>query len=56
MCKSNGVTLSVADTYVTGSVFKTFISAAALEEKIVSLDTTFTCVGSNKRYRVGTSL
>ncbi|MDE5671127.1 MAG: hypothetical protein K2I14_06675, partial [Eubacterium sp.] len=39
---------TVADTYVTGSVFKTFISAAALEEKIVSLDTTFTCVGSIK--------
>lgn len=37
---------TVSDTYVTGSVFKTFISAAALEERIVSLDTTFTCVGS----------
>ena len=39
---------TVADTYVTGSVFKTFMSAAALEEKVVTLDTKFTCVGSIK--------
>lgn len=39
---------TVSDTYVTGSVFKTFMSAAALEEKVVTLDTTYTCVGSIK--------
>lgn len=37
---------TVSDTYVTGSVIKTFISAAALEEKVVTLDTSYTCVGS----------
>jgi stage V sporulation protein D (sporulation-specific penicillin-binding protein) len=37
---------TVSDTYVPGSVFKTFIASAALEENIVSLDTTYTCTGS----------
>ncbi len=37
---------NVSDTYVPGSVFKTFIASAALEEKVVSLDTTYTCTGS----------
>ncbi len=37
---------TVSDTYVPGSVFKTFIASAALEEKVVSLDTTYTCTGS----------
>ena len=39
---------TVSDTYVPGSVFKTFIASAALEEKIVSLDTSYTCTGSIK--------
>ena len=39
---------TVSDTYVTGSVFKTFISAAALEESVITPDFTFTCVGSIK--------
>lgn len=37
---------TVSDTYVPGSVFKTFIASAALEEKVVTLDTTYTCTGS----------
>lgn len=37
---------TVSDTYVPGSVFKTFMAAAALEENVVSLDTTFNCTGS----------
>jgi len=37
---------SVSDTYVPGSVFKTFIAAAALEENVVNLNTTFNCTGS----------
>lgn len=37
---------TVSDTYVPGSVFKTFIASAALEEKVVSLDTTYNCTGS----------
>ena len=37
---------TVSDTYVPGSVFKTFMASAALEEKVVSLDTTYTCTGS----------
>lgn len=37
---------TVSDTYVPGSVFKTFIASAALEENTVSLDTTFNCTGS----------
>lgn len=39
---------TVSDTYVPGSVFKTFIACAALEENVVSLDTTYTCTGSIK--------
>lgn len=39
---------TVSDTYVTGSVFKTFMSAAALEENVVNLNTSFTCTGSIK--------
>lgn len=39
---------TVSDTYVPGSVFKTFMAAAALEENVVSLDTTFNCTGSIK--------
>lgn len=39
---------TVSDTYVPGSVFKTFIAAAALEENVASLNTTFTCTGSIK--------
>ncbi len=37
---------TVSDTYVTGSVYKVFMSAAGLEENIVSLNTTFNCTGS----------
>ncbi|MCR5207622.1 MAG: PASTA domain-containing protein [Eubacterium sp.] len=37
---------TVSDTYVPGSVFKTFMSSAALEENVVTLDTTYTCTGS----------
>lgn len=37
---------TVSDTYVPGSVFKTFIACAALEENVVTLDTTYTCTGS----------
>lgn len=37
---------TVSDTYVPGSVFKTFIASAALEENAVSLDTTCNCTGS----------
>lgn len=36
----------VSDTYVPGSVFKTFMASAALEENVVTLDTTYTCTGS----------
>lgn len=39
---------TVSDTYVPGSVFKVFMSCAALEENIATLDTTFTCTGSIK--------
>lgn len=39
---------TVSDTYVPGSVFKTFIASAALEENVVSLDTSYTCTGSIK--------
>lgn len=39
---------TVSDTYVTGSVFKTFMAAAALEENVVNLNTSFTCTGSIK--------
>ncbi len=37
---------TVSDTYVPGSVFKTFMAAAALEENVVNLNTTYTCTGS----------
>ncbi|MBE6719792.1 MAG: PASTA domain-containing protein [Ruminococcaceae bacterium] len=37
---------TVSDTYVPGSVFKTFMSCAALEENVVTLDTSYTCTGS----------
>lgn len=37
---------TVSDTYVPGSVFKTFTASAALEEKVVDMDFTYTCGGS----------
>lgn len=37
---------TVSDTYVPGSVFKTFIASAALEENVVNLNTSYTCTGS----------
>ncbi|MCC8073085.1 MAG: PASTA domain-containing protein [Clostridiales bacterium] len=37
---------TVSDTYVPGSVFKTFMVSAALEENVVDLNTTYTCTGS----------
>ncbi|MGN0522153.1 MAG: penicillin-binding transpeptidase domain-containing protein [Eubacterium sp.] len=37
---------TVSDTYVPGSVFKTFMASAALEENVVTLDTTYNCTGS----------
>ncbi len=37
---------TVSDTYVPGSVFKTFMTSAALEENVVDLDFTYTCTGS----------
>ncbi len=37
---------TISDTYEPGSVFKTFIAAAALEEKVVGLDMTYNCTGS----------
>ena len=37
---------TVSDTYVPGSVFKTFVSSAALEENVVNLNTTYNCTGS----------
>ena len=37
---------TVSDTYVPGSVFKTFMASAALEENVVNLDTSYTCTGS----------
>ncbi len=37
---------TVNDTYVPGSVFKTFIASAALEENVVTPETTYTCTGS----------
>lgn len=39
---------TVSDTYVPGSVFKSFIAAAALEEGVVNLKTGFNCSGSIK--------
>ncbi len=38
----------VSDTYVPGSVFKTFMASAALEENVVNLDTSYTCTGAIK--------
>ncbi len=37
---------AISDTYEPGSVFKIFVAAAALEENVVTLDTTYTCTGS----------
>jgi stage V sporulation protein D (sporulation-specific penicillin-binding protein) len=37
---------TVSDTYVPGSVFKTFMASAALEENVVTLDTSYNCTGS----------
>lgn len=37
---------TVSDTYVPGSVFKTFVASAALEENVVNLNTTCNCTGS----------
>ncbi len=37
---------TVSDTYVPGSVFKTFMACAALEENVATLDTSYTCTGS----------
>ena len=39
---------TINDTYVPGSVFKVFISSAALEENVATLNTTYTCTGSIK--------
>ena len=36
---------TVSDTYVPGSVFKTFVASAALEENVVNLNTTYNCTG-----------
>ena len=37
---------TVSDTYVPGSVFKTFVASAALEENVVNLNTMYNCTGS----------
>ena len=37
---------AVLDTYEPGSTFKVITTAAALEEKVVTFDTPFTCTGS----------
>ncbi len=37
---------TISDTYEPGSVFKTVVVSAALEEGVVDLDTTYTCTGS----------
>lgn len=39
---------TVSDTYVPGSVFKAFIASAALEENVVTTNTTFNCTGAIK--------
>ncbi len=39
---------TVSDMYEPGSVLKVITASAALEEKVVSLDTTYTCTGSIK--------
>lgn len=36
----------VSDTYVPGSVFKTFMASAVLEEGVATLDTTYNCTGA----------
>ena len=36
---------TVSDTYEPGSVFKTIVVSAALEENVVDLNTTYTCTG-----------
>lgn len=36
---------TISDTYEPGSVFKTVVVSAALEENVVNLNTTYTCVG-----------
>lgn len=35
----------VSDVYVPGSVFKCFLASGALEEKVVNLNTSYTCTG-----------
>lgn len=37
---------AISDTYEPGSVFKTVVAAAAIEEGVVDLNTTYTCTGS----------
>lgn len=37
---------TISGTYEPGSVFKTFMACAALEEGVATLDTTYTCTGS----------
>lgn len=39
---------TVNDTYVPGSVFKTFIASAALEENVATVNTTYNCTGAIK--------
>ncbi|MCR4616214.1 MAG: PASTA domain-containing protein [Clostridiales bacterium] len=39
---------TVSDMYEPGSVFKVITASAAIEEKVVSLDTSYTCTGSIK--------
>ncbi len=39
---------TINDTYVPGSVFKTFIASAALEENVATINTTYNCTGSIK--------
>lgn len=39
---------NVSDTYVPGSVFKTFMAATALEENVVNINDKFNCTGGIK--------